>query len=39
MINAVRPINKGISGKIVESPQGATTQIETDDGTNEASSS
>ena len=33
-INAVRPINKGISRKIEESPQGATTQIEADCGTN-----
>ena len=30
MINAVRPINKGNSRKIVESPQGATKQIEAD---------
>ena len=34
MINAVRPINKGISRKIEESPQGATKQIEADCGTN-----
>ena len=30
MICAVRPINKGISRNIEESPQGATTQIEAD---------
>ena len=34
MINAVRPINKGISRKIEASPQGATKQIEADCGTN-----
>ena len=33
-INAISPINKGISRKIVESLQGATTQIEADCGTN-----
>jgi len=33
-INAVRPINKGISRKIEASPQGATKQIEADCGTN-----
>ena len=29
-INAVRPINKGNSRKIEDSPQGANTQIEAD---------
>ena len=33
-INAISPINKGNSRKIEESPQGATTQIEADCGTN-----
>jgi hypothetical protein len=33
-INAVRPINKGNSRKIGESPQGATKQIKADCGTN-----
>ncbi len=32
-INAVRPINKGISRKIEESPQSATMQIEANCGT------
>ena len=32
-INAVRPINKGNSRKIEESPQSSTTQIEADCGT------
>ena len=36
-MNVVRPINKGISRKIEESPQGATTQIEADCGTNKVS--
>ena len=34
MINAVRPINKGNSRKIGESPQGGTKQIEADCGAN-----
>ena len=33
-INAISPINKGISRKNEESPQGATKQIEADCGTN-----